>query len=329
MRVKPILIATLGALTVLAVGALLYLRGGHHPVPAPPVVTSHAPLILQGKIRPQHIVGVAAPVPGRIESLLVEPGADVHAGQPLARIGVPALSSSREAAQADLERAQEMAAKAEAAANAARLELSRADADSQRAEMQLQRTEKLFTRQQVLFDAGATPRLTFEKAQADYAAARKDYETVSNSVRTAKQGLQSLTAEAANAKQIVADKVRQLEEAKDSLAGAEVHSPVDGYVVSRQGEIGDDATAAGSGFFQIATDLSALEAVIDLKPDQLARVAPGMPAFVTVLELEMPPLQGVVREVKANQAIVAFNIVAFNGGTPAIKAGMTASVRLQ
>jgi multidrug resistance efflux pump len=327
MRSKPIVIAAIGALLVLSVGASLFVRGRHRPVPQPPTVTASLPptqLTLQGKIRPQHIVGVPAPVPGLIESFLVEPGADVYSGQVLARIGAQGLAGAREAAQADLERAQEMATRAEAAANAARLELSRADADSERSLMMLQRAEKFFTREQTLFREGATPRLTFEKAQSDFDAAKKDQEIVAATVRTANESVQSMAAEAAGAKKIAADKLRQLEDAKASLAAAEVHSPVDGYLASRKGEVGDNATASGSDFFQIATDLYALEAVLDLKPEQLKRVTPGMPALVVVLDLQTPSMQGVVREVKNNQAIVEFN-----SPIPAIKPGMIASVRLQ
>ncbi len=317
----------LGLVAVLAVGALLYVRGRRHPIPQPASVPTTAPpaeLNLQGKIRPQHVVGVAAPVPGLIEAFLVEPGAEVYNGEILARIGVQGLSSAREAAQADLERAREVAANAEAAANAARLELSRADADAQRSLMALQRAEKLFTRQQTLFREGATPRLTFEKVQREFEGAKRDYEIVSAAVRTANESVQSMAAEAAGAKKLIAAKQVQLEDAAAALAAAEVRSPVDGYLVSRKGEIGEDASASGEDFFRIATDLYALEAVVDLKPEQVKRIAPGAPALVIVLDLQSPSMQGVVREVKDNQAIVEFN-----SAIPAIKPGMIAGVRLQ
>jgi len=48
-------------------------------------------ITLQGKIRPQHTIGVAANVPGFIENFLVEPGQDVYQGQVLARIGAQGL----------------------------------------------------------------------------------------------------------------------------------------------------------------------------------------------------------------------------------------------
>jgi multidrug resistance efflux pump len=254
----------------------------------------------------------------------VEPGAEVYTGQVLARIGAQGLGSARDAAQADLERAQDTATKAEAAANAARFELAHADSDAQRSLTALERTEKSFTRQETLYREGATPRLTFEKAQRDFEAAKKDYEIVSATVRTANENVQTLAAELTGAKKIVADRLRQLEDAKASLAAAEVHSPVDGYLVGRKGEIGQDALASGSDFIQIATDLYALEAVLELTPEQLKRIAPGTPALVVVLDLQTPAMQGVVREIKDNRAIVEFNST-----FPAIKPGMIASVRLQ
>src|SRR5690349_1578639 len=131
------------AVGVVAAGsmvAVLAVRGRQRPAPkqaaaiAPPPIQA-GEITLQGKIRPQHVIGVAASVPGFIEAFLVEPGAEVYEGQVLARIGAQGLESAREAAQAALEHAQEQATKAEAAVNAARLEVSRAEADSARSRM--------------------------------------------------------------------------------------------------------------------------------------------------------------------------------------------------
>src|SRR5262249_51857911 len=131
---------------------------------------------LQGKIRPQHVIGVAANVPGFIETFLVEPGQDVYQGQVLARIGAQGLESTREAAAATLERAQEQVTRAEAGVAATRMEGSRSEADAQRARMALDRVEKVYARQRTLHAEGATPRLTYEKAEAEYNAAQKEYD---------------------------------------------------------------------------------------------------------------------------------------------------------
>src|SRR2546427_12013199 len=84
---------------------------------APPAVTAPAnsnEFTLRGKIRPQHVVGVAATVPGFVEAFLAEPGEDVYEGQVLARIGAQSLDSVREAAANALERAQEQAGRSDA-----------------------------------------------------------------------------------------------------------------------------------------------------------------------------------------------------------------------
>jgi multidrug resistance efflux pump len=118
--------------------------------------------------------------------------------------------------------------------------------------------------------------------------------------------------------------MRLLEEAQGNLAAAEVHSPVDGYVVSRKGEVGGNAEEAGEELFQIATDLYAMEVAVEGKPEVLKRIVPGQPALVLVLDLQSTAMPGVVREVKDNLATVEFSST-----LPAIKPGMQADVRFK
>src|ERR1039458_8835248 len=246
MRGKWIPVSVGFVLFGLAVGVVVW-RGRRHPVAPPAATTALAiavarhEITLQGKIRPRHVTGVGASVPGFIEAFLVEPGQDVYEGQVLVRIGAQGLESARETAQAALERAQEQVTQAEAAVTAARLELSRAEADVQRARMAMERAERASTRQQTLFREGATPRLTYEKSLKEYEAALKDYEAIDATVRTGRDRIQGGVEEVSGARKIVADKMRLLEEAQGNLAAAEVHSPVDGYVVSRKGEVGGSA----------------------------------------------------------------------------------------
>jgi len=319
-----------GVMVAAGLIAWLAIRGRHTPAPKPAAAMAAAPAIqnsevtLQGKIRPQHVTGVAASVPGFLEAFLVEPGTDVYEGQVLARIGAQGLESAREVAHAALERAQEQVSKAEAAVAAARLELSRAEADSTRARMALDRADRAFQRQQVLLKEGATPRLTYEKALHDYEAAQKEWDIVDATVRTGRDQVQGASQELAAAKKIVDDKAKALEDAQYALSAAEVHAPVDGYVVSRKGEVGADAQPIGNELFQIATDLYALEVSLQPKAEILKRIIPGQPALVLVLDLQSAAMQGTVREIKDGQAIVEFN-----SNLPAIKPGMNADVRLK
>ena len=319
-----------GVLIFAAVIGVVVLRGRRHPVkpPAPAnaaaaINAANNELTLQGKIRPQHVKGVTPNIGGYIEAFLVEPGQEVYEGQLLAKIGAQGLESAREVAQEGLEKAQEAVVKAEAVVNAAKLEVSRAEADAQRSRAALDRAERASTRQQTLFKEGATPRLVYEKTLKEYEAALKDYEIVDAAVRTGRDHVQAGLKEADAAKKIVASKLEQLDDAQDNVANAEVHSPVDGYVVSRKGEVGGTAGLSDE-IFQIATDLFALEVAVEPKPEQLKRIAPGQPALVLMLDLQSAAMNGVVREIKDGQVIVEFT-----SALPAIKPGMTADVRFK
>jgi len=281
-------------------------------------------ITLQGKIHPQHVIGVAANVPGFIETFLVEPGQDVYQGQVLARIGAQGLESAREAAAAALERAQEQATRAEAGVAAARMEGSRSDADALRARMALDRVERVYARQKTLHAEGATPRLTYEKAEADYNAARKEYDIMENAARTGREHIQAALNDVAAARKLVEAKQRELDEAQADLAAAEIHAPVDGYVVSRAGEVGKPADALGEDFFRIATDLYAMEIELEPKEPDLKRVIPGMPALVLVLDVQSNAMEGRVKEIKDKKVIVEFG-----SGNPAIRPGMMADVRFR
>jgi multidrug resistance efflux pump len=204
------------------------------------------------------------------------------------------------------------------------MELSRAEADAQRSRMALERAERASTRQQTLFREGATPRLVYDKALKEHEAALKDYELIDATVRTGREHIQSGMDEVNGAKKIVADKMLLLEEAQGNLSAAEVHSPVDGYVVSRKGEVGGSAEELGDELFQIATDLYAMEVALEPKAELLKRMAPGQPALVLILDLQNAAMPGVVREIKDNRVIVEFNST-----LPAIKPGMPADVRFK
>ena len=322
----PVLLGVV--LIALAVGTVVW-RGRRHPVPPPAAVTAAAiaaaqnEVTLQGKIRPQHITGVGPTISGFIEAFLVEPGQEVYQGQVLARIGAQGLESEREVAQAALERAQEQVSKAEVGVTAARMELSRAEADAQRSRIALDRAERASARQQTLFREGATPRLVYEKTLKEYEAALKDYDLIDATVRTGREHIQSGVDEVNAAKKAVAERLGQLEEAQDNLSAAEVHSPVDGYVVSRKGDVGGSAGLSDQ-LFQIATDLYALEVAVEPKAEVLKRIVPGQAALVLVLDLDGAAMPGVVREIKDNQAIVEFNST-----LPSIKPGMQADVRFK
>jgi multidrug resistance efflux pump len=267
---------------------------------------------------------VGAQINGVIEAFLVDVGQDVYPGQVLARIGSQGLESSREAAASAVDHAQEQVNRVEAAVAGARLEQSRADAEAQRARFAMERAETAFSRQQLLVSQGATPRLVYEKAQREYDAAKIEFEMMDKAARATAERVQSVLQEVASAQKILAGENQRLQESQAAFEAADVHSPVDGLLVGRNGEVGKSAQEFGDNLFQIATDMYALEVALEPEPPILKRIRPGQPALVLVPDLQSTGITGDVKEIKGTQVLVEFNST-----IPAIRPGMVADVRLR
>jgi multidrug resistance efflux pump len=328
MRGKWALLSVVAVLAGVA-GGVLSLRY-RRPAPALPVRAAGPAVLpanqvtLSGAIRPQHVVGVGAQVNGVIEAFLVDVGQDIYQGQVLARIGSQGLDSSREAAASAVDHAQERVNRAEAAVAGARLEQSRADAEAQRARFAMELAEAAHSRQQLLFSQGATPRLVYEKAQSEYDSARAEFSVMDKAARATGARVQSALQEVASARKILADENQRLEESQAAFEAADVHSPVDGLLVGRNGEVGKSAQEFGDNLFQIATDMYALEVALEPQPPILKRLRPGQPALVLVPDLQSAGIAGDVKEIKGTQVLVEFNST-----LPAIRPGMLADVRLK
>jgi len=327
MRGKWTLLAVLAVIAGVAVTtlSLRYRRKAPPPLPSSAAVVASEPEItLHGAVRPQHVVGVGAPIPGNIDAFLVEVGEDVYQGQLLARIGSSGLDSAKDSASQGLERAQDQLSKMESAVNSTRMEASRAEADALRSRLQMERAQKTFERQTTLNREGATPRLVYEKARQEYEASVQEFEIMDKAMRGARENMQAANLKLAESKRILAERQLELQEAEGAYASGELRSPVDGTVVGRSGEPGKPAEEAGQQLFQIATDLYALEVPLEAKPDVLKRLRPGQPATVLVLDLQGGGFPATVKEVRDDQVIVEFT-----SSLPAIRPGMRADVRLR
>jgi multidrug resistance efflux pump len=223
-----------------------------------------------------------------------------------------------------VDRTQEQVNRAETAVAGARLEQSRADAEAQRARFAMERAEATSSRQQLLFAQGATPRLVYDKAQREYDAAKTEFTAMDKAARATAERVQSALQEVASAQKILAGENQRLEESQAAFEAADVHSPVDGLLVGRNGEVGKTAQEFGDNLFQIATDMYALEIALEPEPPVLKRIRPGQPALVLIPDLQSAGITGDVKEIKGTQVVVEFNST-----IPAIRPGMVADVRLR
>ena len=325
MRGKWLLISGSVIALACAGGAISLLRHeSPQPAPAPErAVPPASELSLSGQVQAQHVVPVGAGS-GTIDSFLVDVGQDVSEGQLLAHISNQGLESAREEAARILQNAQEKVNAIGSRIVAARLEASRSRADANRSRDQFERAEKAYQRQQLLHREGATPRLTYEKSEREFEAARSEFTSLDELARQADNRIAELVRELETAKRALDERNAALETATAQSAGAEVRSPVSGVVVARHGEPGKMVgPEEARDLFDIAVDLSRLVVTIQPDPAVLKGIHPGQDALIFIADLP-GAIPGTVKDARANEVTVEFI-----SPSAVIRPGMTAQIRLK
>ena len=326
MKGKGLLIAGIVILAAIAAGALsVILQTPKEPEAAKaqtqPVVTE---VIVAAKLHAPTVVNVAVPIAGKIESFNVEPGDEVYEGQLLAQVRSTGLEDAQEAAIVELERATTRVNNIESSIAASRLEASRAGADASRVRADLDRASRHYQRQKLLLEEGATPKLTFEKAERDFRALETESKNLDQVAKQSEERADSLQRELDTAHKLLQDKEDNLEGLKARLAAGDISSPVNGIVAGRRGQVGEEVNPTIKDLFQIATDLSVMEAVAEPGAGDLAKIKAGQEAFVALAESPNELLPGLVKNVEQGRVTIEFK-----NPSPAIRPGLTAQVRIK
>ena len=317
-------------LGAIGAGALSVLWREHaKPAPKAAAEVPKAPALgsdvsLEGKIQALRVVEVSAPVEGTVDVFHVEIGQEVFEGQLLAQINSDSLTGAEEQATQLAGRARNRLNDLDASIIAGRLEVSRARAVASRLKTEFDRSDKTYQRQRMLLAAGATPRLAFEKAEKEYLINQAESASAGALAQQVESRIDALLKEQDAAKKTLEERTQELEAAQADLAAAEVHAPVDGLVVGRRGNAGDNVDRSMKDLFLIATDLSRLAVVVEPPAPILARIHPGQTAVVTVSEAQNEPLAAEVKKVENGQVTVEFT-----SPDPAVKPGLTAQVRIK
>jgi multidrug resistance efflux pump len=310
IKARTILIAGLALL--IAAGAIGFARWRivHRPKPAP-LVAAPPPITqitLTGRVEPRTVVSVAPPIDGVLDKYFVEVNQQVFEGQLLGRIRNPKLDDVDQHAVADLDKAELRVTTLEGDQLKARLEASRAAADKSRAHNDVTRLQKDYDRQQGLWASGATPRLTWEKAEKDYNDAKAYAEKQDAAAQQASDSEAAVDHDLEAAKQAVEQATAAVERSKTAAAAAEMHSPADGIVVERQESQGLAVDPSIKELMKIATELTSLQIVAAADASVLARIHAGQAAMVQASELSPDPIAGTVREIRGGAVIVDFTV---------------------
>jgi HlyD family secretion protein len=329
MRGKWFTLSASLVLLALAAIAVIVLPRATAKKAKPPEPVSQAPpavgdINLSGKIRAQHLVGVAPPIEGTIGAFFAEIGQEVFEGQLLARLTNEGLETGEQSAKRDVEITQSRVNTLESEIVSARLEASRARADASRAQGEYDRLDKIHRRQQMLFNEGATPKLAFEKSAREFEQAQSEFRTLEQLAANAESRVADLVRNLDAEKRTLREKTDRLENASARTGATELVSPTQGMVVARNGEVGQSVAPDRADFFQIATQLSQLEVVLDPDPPTMRRIQPGNPAMVTLPDQGADGMLGSVKSIQGAQVVVEFT-----SPNPAVKPGMMAQVRIK
>lgn len=311
------------ALAALAISLIRQPPEKSQPVQAQTETRSTAEITMAAKLQARTIVDIASPIEGKIETVHTEVGSEVYEGQLLAVVKSATLESARQQAQQDYERLQTRVNDLESALAAARLEASRAGADATRIRADLDRATRNLQREKMLLAEGATPRLTFEKAEKQFVALEMESKNMDQVAKQSDERVLSIQQELDTARKLLQDKTDALEASKERLAAGQVYSPVSGTMASMRARAGDDVHPSTKDLFQIATDLSTMEAVADVDSSQMSRIKPGQIAYIAVAESQ-DLLTGVVKEAVGGKVKVEFA-----NPDPSIKPGLSAQIRIK
>jgi multidrug resistance efflux pump len=326
---KAFIVGATIVLTAVVGGALLLLFRHYQSKTAAEVKQQEiAPIATEitvpATLQAQTVVDVPVPVEGKIEAFHAEVGDEVYEGQLLAQIGSQRLQTAEEAATLDLERAQTRVNNLESTIAATRLEASRASADAMRVRADLDRAARYYQRQKILIAEGATPRLTFEKAERDFQTLQKESENLDQLAAQSEERVSSLNRELDATRKALQEKADELEVAKAQIAAGDITSPANGIIAGRRGQAGEDVNPTVKDLFRIATDLTVMEAVAEPGAADFARIKEGQEAFVALAESPDELLPGVIKKVAEGKVTVEFK-----NPNPAIKPGLTAQVRIK
>lgn len=324
---KWLISAALAAILVAGIVGFRLRAHKVNPAPAPPAAPAPVEKInddLMGRVQPRTTVPVAAPIEGTLEAFFVDIGQEVYRDQLLGRIRNGFLENADQQAQLNLDKAQTSVTTLGSDQLAVRLEASRASVDQSRAHADVERLEKIYQNQKKLWDLGATARLAFEKAENDYKEARAAIDRADKSVKQASERMAAVDLEIEAAKQAVTDATTALDKAKAELANEEIHSPADGIVTARRGQLGERVDPSITDLLQIGTDLTSLQITVTPDPATLARIHAGLSAAIHIPAMAPDELEGTVREVHGPDVILDFT-----SPVPLTKLDLTAQVRIK
>ncbi|MBN3923258.1 efflux RND transporter periplasmic adaptor subunit [Nostoc sp. NMS4] len=237
---------------------------------------------------PSQKVEVTTPIQGaKVVELLVEPGASVTKGQPLAVVTSPDLVTLRVESQDKLAQAQADLHYSEADLRLAQQNYQKyqqiADSEIAQAQSQVDFAQEKYNKDKQLADAGALPRrnalesqtqLAQAKAELTKAKSRRDVIGAENQLKRAQASVQLAKSNINRSNTSYQTRLAQLGNLPNSKGLVTVTAPISGKVADREVTIGQTFNDAGGKLMTIVND-SRLFATANIYEKDLSKVRIG------------------------------------------------------
>ncbi|ANY16094.1 HlyD family secretion protein [Bordetella pseudohinzii] len=225
-------------------------------------------------------IDVATKLAGRVEDVLVNEGAFVKAGEPLARMQIDTLNAQREEARAQHQQAINAAASARAQIALRQSDKVAAQAVVVQRESELDAARRRLARSQTLSKEGASSiqeldddRARMKSAEAAVAAARAQ-------VAAADAAIQAAQAEEVGARSAIAAADATIARIQADIVDSELRAPRDGRVQYRVAQPGEVLGAGGKVLNLV--DLSDVYMTFFLPEQAAGRVALGTEVHIVL-----------------------------------------------
>ena len=243
---------------------------------------------------PNRQVKVTTPIKGTIVNLLVEPGALVQAGQPVAILSSPELADLRVSALEKKADASGNVLTSESNLRLARQNLKRqkllVEADIRQAQTELNLDKERYERDKELLETGAIARRQLQESEAKFVAAKAALTKAESRLPLLEAQAQLEKAEAdVQVSSIRVDlstaaysaRLNQLEASANSNGTITITAPIDGVVSDREATIGESVEAAGKTLMTIVNDERVL-ATANIYEKDISKIRIGQPVQVKI-----------------------------------------------
>ena len=260
---------------------------------------------------PSKKVEVTAPIPGKVAELLVEPGASVQAGQPVAVLAAPDLVELRVTSEEKLAEAQADLQQAQADLKLAQENLERqrqiAAADIEQASTEVEVAREQYDKDQFLASTGALPRrqmlesrahLAEGKAQLAKASSRREVLEAENQLKRAQAAVEVAQSRIRLSDTAYQTRLSQLGTRANDKGLVTVTAPISGTVSDREVTLGQAFEDAGGKLMTIVND-SRVFATANIYEKDLDKVKTGQRAIAKVASLPNRSFSGRIATIGA------------------------------